>query len=312
VTDNTLLTLADVSKAYGDISALDKISVNLHAGQMLALLGHNGAGKTTLMKIILGLVSVDSGSISVMGQAPGLLNQSIGYVPENVNFYPAMTGYETLTYFARLNGLNRIDAKSIATRLLDSVRLDGARHRPVKQYSKGMKQRLGLAQALLPSTNDGTTYFDPKLLILDEPTVGLDPVATSEFYEMLAQLRLDGCGIIICTHVLPGLEQYIDHALILNRGEVVASGPITSLYEQADLPLTVTPKGLNGSLNEDPLLQPYLQQNGLLKVPASDKMIVLEQLMKKPELEDIFLSTPTLPELYQYYVNRCEENTHGE
>jgi Cu-processing system ATP-binding protein len=309
VTSSTLIELKNLQKSYGRLRALDDVSLKLNAGDMLALLGHNGAGKTTLMKIILGLISLDSGYARILGVEPGKANHAIGYVPENVNFYPALTGLETLTYFARLNGLKKKLAKQVVLDLLESVHLSEAMRRPVKQYSKGMKQRLGLAQALLPSSPNGRDLVQPKLLILDEPTVGLDPIATAEFFDILTGLQQQGCGVIICTHVLPGLEKHIDQALILNKGKVMVTGTIDELHQQANLPVTVIPKGLNGSLTNDPELQAYLTQNGELKVPVSNKLNVMNTLMLKSDLTDIQLNPPTLPELYQHFVQTDTSTT---
>jgi Cu-processing system ATP-binding protein len=299
---DVLIHVNELEKKFGSLAALQNVSFELSEGQMLALLGHNGAGKTTLMKTILGLETADNGIVEVFGLPAGRANYRIGYVPENVSFYPALTGYETLQYFARLNGLSRAVAKDTVNRLLTRVHLANAARRPVKHYSKGMKQRLGLAQALLPSSLGKAKVYDPKLLILDEPTVGLDPVATLEFFDMLAELKQQGCGIVICTHVLPGLEQYLDRALILNQGRVVVQGSITELHEQARLPVKVTPKGLNGSLSQDPELQPYLQQNGLLSVPAEKALGIASRLLSKDALNDLQITAPSLPELYQYFM----------
>ena len=277
---------------------------------MLALLGHNGASKTTLMKIILGLLKPDAGTARVLGQTPGIGKPALGYVPEDVNFYPALTGLETLTYFARLKGLSRRDSDRVSARLLDSVHLHAARTRPVKHYSKGMKQRLGLAQALLPSALDGITYCEPTLLILDEPTVGLDPIATMDFYQLLATLQAHGCGIIICTHVLPGLERFIDTALILSHGTVVASGSISALHKQAQLPTVLHTQGLNGALSQDPILSPFFVNPTQLAVPATHKLAVLEHLLKDKHLTDIHLQSPTLPELYQHFVAHADQESN--
>lgn len=299
MTDRNLIRLKGISKRFGRLAALNEIDLTLNAGTMLALLGHNGAGKTTLMKIILGLLQADSGSVEVLGQAPGTCKHLVGYVPENVSFYPSLSGMETLTYFAKLNGASRAQAKQLATKLLDRVGIDHARTRAVKTYSKGMKQRLGLAQALLG---------EPQLLILDEPTVGLDPVASAELFTLLAELQHKGCGIIICTHVLPGLEQYLDDIMILQQGNSIAYDSLIELQSQAQLPVTIRPRGLNGNLSEDPDLAPYLQQNGLLKVPADNKLAVMQSLLNKQGINDLALEPPSLTELYQYYINEAEEH----
>lgn len=305
--DGLLLSLQGIYKSFDKVHALNDISLTLVSGEMLALLGHNGAGKTTLMKIILGLIKQDSGTANILGKSPGQANQEIGFIPENVSFYPALSGQETLMYFAQLNGLSKKSAKNQVQTLLETVHLIEHKDRPVKQYSKGMKQRLGLAQALLPSSGNGQNSLNPKLLILDEPTVGLDPIATAELFQLLGELQAQGCGIIICTHVLPGLEQFITKALILNRGKVIASGSIDQLLQQANLPSTITPTGLNGALANDATLTPYLQSNGQLKVPSDYIVSVVQHLVSQSGLTNIQVSNPSLPELYQYLVNQTSE-----
>ncbi|EAR08083.1 ABC transporter ATP-binding protein [Reinekea blandensis] len=304
--DQVLIELSQVGKHYDHTEVLQAVDLTLHPGEMLALMGHNGAGKTTLIKLILGLIQADVGQLSVLGCAPGLRNQQIGYVPENVSFYPMLTGRETLEYFARLNGLSRKAARQRSTALLDRVGLSPSADRRVKHYSKGMKQRLGLAQALLPSVHRGGSETAPSLLILDEPTVGLDPIATLDFFRLLAELREQGCGVIICTHVLPGLEPYLDSALILNRGRAVAQGRIDDLFVQADLPVSMAARGLNGSLRSDRVLQQYAQTDDRLVFPASQKLAVLQAALAYPALADIQVVSPGLPELYQHFLTQAE------
>lgn len=313
MSEQPLIQLRNVEKRFNGVHALHNVDLTLHAGQMLALLGHNGAGKTTLMKIILGLLHADSGDVQVLGAGAGQHQAAIGYVPENVSFYPALSGRETLCYFARLKGLSRRDAKVMTEQLLETVKLDSAAsNRPVKTYSKGMKQRLGLAQSLLPSTRHGNDWQWPKLLILDEPTVGLDPIATADFYDLLAGVQSRGCGVIICTHVLPGLERFIDQTLVLNQGKVIAHGSLESLQERANLPVNMFPKGLNGSLKTDPRLQPYLGESGQLRVPSAQKLEVLQHLMQQQALVDVEVQSPTLPQLYQYLINEADQEVQHD
>ncbi|MFQ3230545.1 ABC transporter ATP-binding protein [Reinekea sp.] len=310
MTDTILLRLNNIQKSYQNIQALNGVSLELKAGQMMALLGHNGAGKTTLMKIILGMFPADTGDALILGDQPGVHNHAIGYVPENVNFYPTLTGKETLLYFAQLNGLSKKEANTIAEKLLIDVRLDDAKDRAVKQYSKGMKQRLGLAQALLPATADGKNYVDPSLLILDEPTVGLDPIATAEFYELLANLQLKGCGVIICTHVLPGIEAYIDTALILDHGKAIASGTMSELQSIAELPVTLVASTTGGALEFNDDLAPYQSAENTLRVPINKKLEVLKTLLNHPNVTDIQVNAPMLPEIYQHFAQAG--NAHVE
>ena len=221
--------LENVSYRYDKSPVLHGIDLRLEPGEILGLFGHNGAGKTTCIKLILGLMTPNQGSVSVLGGHAGdpQVSQHIGYLPENVMFYPQLTGREILTHFARLKGASLQQVP----RLLEQVGLGDAMNARTKTYSKGMRQRLGLAQALLG---------EPKLLMLDEPTVGLDPVATADLYRLLRDLRDGGTGIVLCSHVLPGVEPYIDRAAILTNGALKAAGDLAALRRQANMPVTLS------------------------------------------------------------------------
>lgn len=288
-----MIKLHAVHKEYRHVHALKGIDVELQAGEVLGLFGHNGAGKTTTIKLILGLIQPTSGSVRVMGKDPvefPEIKQHIGFLPENVSFYGQLTGLEVLQYFARLKGLS----SDCAADLLARFNLGHAMRRKVATYSKGMRQRLGLAQALLG---------EPKLLLLDEPTVGLDPVATRQFYEHVAALKQQGCTLIICSHVLPGIEPYIDKALIVNQGKVVASGPLADLKRAAHLPVLIDVLG--GELPTDIPGQINMlshQRGARFSVQQDIAKEALSFLSCLPGIESIECHLPSLDELYQHYM----------
>ena len=225
---NNAIEINSLGKQYKGVAALVGVSATVPMGKVIGLLGHNGAGKSTLIKLILGLIEPTSGQVEVLGQSPWgshavALRRRIGYLPESVAFYGNLTGTEVIDYLAKLKRAPRQQVSE----LLKRVGLDSAKNRRVSTYSKGMRQRLGLAQALLAS---------PELVVLDEPTAGLDPQATRELYAILGELRAEGHSVLVSSHVLAELEPHIDSALILRQGELLAAGSVSELRRQSGLP----------------------------------------------------------------------------
>lgn len=287
-----------LAKRYGDLAALDGISAVVPRGQVIGLLGHNGAGKSTLIKLILGLIAPSGGRLEVLGQSPWrahALRRRIGYLPESATFYGNLTGRELLDYLARLKQAPRAQ---IAT-LLDRVGLAHAADRRIGTYSKGMRQRLGLAQALLGS---------PDLVLLDEPTTGLDPQATRELYRIVGELRADGRCVLVSSHLLAELEPHIDGALILRQGKLLAAGSLHALGEQAALPAQVLLRTHEQAMPE---LLARLETGGLsaqprpdgrleLQVPRASKLRMLRELLADPAIVDLDVREPTLAQLYDW------------
>ncbi|NOQ93143.1 MAG: ATP-binding cassette domain-containing protein [Methylophaga sp.] len=299
-----IVELQQVGKHYQGVEALNSIDLSLQQGEVLGLFGHNGAGKTTTIKLILGLIKPTAGQVRVFGEDPTgdnayQLRRQLGFLQENVSFYQQMTGREVLRYFAKLKGC---DKKQVSD-LLEEVGLDHAAMRRVKTYSKGMRQRLGLAQALLGQ---------PKLLLLDEPTVGLDPIATQDFYHGIAKLKAQGSTIILCSHVLAGVEKYIDRALILGQGHLLAEGSLATLTEKTDLPVTFSLQGSNLQLPID-LQANSSAINGGYKVQVSQqqKMATLQQLLAISSLENIDIHMPSLEDIYTHYMNDVQHGEHA-
>lgn len=295
-TKNAVVSLENVSKHYKDLKALSGVNLQLAQGEVLGLFGHNGAGKTTMMKLILGVVSPEFGKVSVMGMQPDdksawHMRAKMGYLPENVMFYEQLTGLEVLTYFSKLKGKNKAHAKQ----LLEQVGISHAQNRPVKTYSKGMRQRLGLAQAFIG---------EPKLLLLDEPTVGLDPNATAEFYRSVDELKTQGTSVILCSHVLPGVEQHIDRAMIISGGKTLALGTIAQLRSQANLPVKIKHQGLDSDIASNSLLADFIHNEDSLLVPEHEKVNVLRQLLSNQSLTDVAVESANLEQVYQYYLSQ--------
>ncbi len=224
----TVLKINAVGKTYGTLETVRDVNLSVNAGERVALLGHNGAGKTTLMRMILGLTPISAGMIRVLGNAPGskASRSVIGYLPESVAFHAALTGREQLRHFARLKSVK----PRAADDLLDRVGLSDAADRKIRTYSKGMRQRIGLAQALLGR---------PKLALLDEPTSGLDPISRHQFYDVVDELAQGGTAVLLSSHALTELEARTDRIAIMSKGRLVADSNLSDLRHAARLPISV-------------------------------------------------------------------------
>src|SRR5947209_6732365 len=219
-----LFALHDVTKTYGRITALRQLSVDVPVGAV-GLLGPNGAGKTTLIRALLGLISIDSGGGQVLGMDIDSrrldIRQAVGFVPEDECLFPGAPGVEFVSYAGELCGMSRADAMQRAHEVLNYVGLGEARYRNVESYSSGMKQRLKLASAIV---------HDPRLVILDEPTNGMDPSGRQEIIELARDLAHNkGMSVLFSSHLLPDVEAVCEHVIVLGRGQLLAQGHIKAL-----------------------------------------------------------------------------------
>lgn len=291
------VSASHISHRFADFTALNNVSFEVERGQTMALLGHNGAGKSTLIKILLGLLKPSAGEVTVLGQSLKSHNQradlKIGYLPENVSFYDKLTGKEILSYFAALKGV----AKGRVNELIAEFGLEYAQDRALKTYSKGMKQRLGFAQAIL---------CQPELLLLDEPTVGLDPVASQFLYGKIDELKQQGCGVIVCTHELSLIENNIDVALILAKGQALAQGNLTDLRRNSGLKTRLTSANLSAWVAQEPRLAAFYTDDALL-VDLESKPQVLQLLMSQCQGFDFSLKEPTLADIYHFYMSQNKQ-----
>jgi Cu-processing system ATP-binding protein len=297
---NPTVSIDGVEKRYGAVRALREVSFDLLPGRLSALVGHNGAGKTTLIKLMLGLIRADRGRVRVLGEDPAAgefsARRALGYLPENVAFNAALTGRETLAFYARLKRI----APQAAWALLDRVGIADAADRRVGTYSKGMRQRLGLAQALLGR---------PRVLLLDEPTTGLDPALRQTFYEILNELRDDGATVLISSHALNELEDRAEHVLIMNRGVLAAQGTLAELRALSQLPIRIAvevapdgapPAWLAGASAVN-------SHHHVVLVPDdARKMDLLRAAAADPRVGNIEISAPTLDDLYAHFLRTQE------
>lgn len=291
-----------VTKQFGEVCAVAGVDLAVQEGEIFGLIGHNGAGKSTLFKMMLGLLPANSGEIRIQGQPIQertfrQMRRAIGYLPENVVFYDNLTGLETLHFFADLKGAD----KAQCTALLEKVGLKPAAGRRVRGYSKGMRQRLGFAQAMLGN---------PKILFLDEPTNGLDPEGIREFYRILGEMRRQGTTIILTSHILSEIQERVDRLAIMKLGKIQATGTVQELRDRMSLPLLVQITMEPGTVVE---LQSMLAALGLAGERASDNQLVVhcprEAKMKllsalsrlEGKISDLQLREPSLEDLFLGY-----------
>lgn len=293
MSERPIVDLRGVVKKYGRVQVLGPVDLTINAGEKIALIGHNGAGKTTLFKIVLGLAGASEGSVAIMEQTPGAgsVRAQTAFLPENLAFHDALTGSEQLRLFCRLKGAN----DEVET-LMRRVGLRDAMDRRIKTYSKGMRQRLGLAQLLIGK---------PKLAILDEPTSGLDPISRMQFYDILAELSDNGAAVLMSSHVLTELEARTDRIVILRGGSIVADGSLSQLRRRADLPVRLKVHAREGAADTIRRDLGGRKVNGRaveIAVSAADKVARLHSITGRAEaIEDVDVIEPSLEDLYRFY-----------
>ncbi len=273
-TQNLVVKCVSLTKIFKDfwlrnrVKAVNEIDLDIYRGEVFGLLGPNGSGKSTTIKLILGLLHPTSGRIAVFGRHPRDVKnkQRIGYLPEESYLYPFLNAYETLEYYARLFHQKRDIRRSRIETLLEMVGLQHVARRPVGEYSKGMQRKVGLAQALIN---------DPDLLILDEPTSGMDPIATADVKRVITSLAQRGKTILLCSHLLADVEDVTDRVAIMYGGKVRRYGPIDELLEEHDRTVISTPAL---SPEEEERVLATLEREGITDVSISRPRQKLETL----------------------------------
>lgn len=227
VIDNCVVRTNNLTKKYGAFVAVNHLNLEVQAGEVFGLLGPNGAGKTTTILMLLGLTEPTSGSVRVLGLDPARqplqVKSRVGYLPDQVGFYDELTARENLTYIARLNGIPGSQIDRRVSDALARVGLDKAESKRVSVFSRGMRQRLGLADVLIKQ---------PQLIIMDEPTSGLDPEASHEFLEMIRSLKEEGITILLSSHLLYQVQAVCDRVGLFNHGKMVLEGTVHDLAQR--------------------------------------------------------------------------------
>jgi ABC-2 type transport system ATP-binding protein len=233
--DNDAVIQTDkLTKVYTDffgrprVKAVDELTLSVHRGEVLGLLGPNGSGKTTTTKLLLGLLFPTSGTATVLGKPSTdvSVKEHIGFLPEESYLYRFLDADETLDFYGRLFRIPRAERRKRIGQLIEMVGLSDARHRQLKEYSKGMSRRLGLAQALIN---------DPKVIFLDEPTSGLDPIGSREVKDMILRLKGEGKTVLLCSHLLADVEDVCDRIAMLVKGRLRRIGDVRDLLAIKDM-----------------------------------------------------------------------------
>lgn len=298
-----MLELMDVSKTYSSgfipkkVTALDSLSLNIRPGEVYAFLGPNGAGKTTAIKLILGIIFADSGSIKIDGIdfTQKAARQKIGYLPDQPFFYDDLSALEYLQFAGQLYGLSKQEIKLRSDDLITKVGLKGHEKRRLRTYSRGMLQRLGMAQALI---------HDPDLLIFDEPMAGLDPIGRKEFRDLILSLKEQGKTIFFSSHILADAEMISDRVGILFNGRLVREMEMFELQAEKNQGLELTFQFFSDrevDTTKAPLEIDLFDQSGVIHLKDQKSVFdavrwveesggtILSVSPKRKTLEDIFL-----------------------
>jgi ABC-2 type transport system ATP-binding protein len=273
-----VIEIRNLSKVYRDfwgrpkVRALNALSLDIRKGEVFGLLGPNGSGKTTTLKLLLGLLFPTEGEVSIMGKSAADVskNERIGYLPEESYLYRFLNAYETLDFYGRLFNMTPAQRKERSEKLLDLVKLaPQARRRQLKEYSKGMTRRIGVAQALIN---------DPDLVMLDEPTSGLDPLGNRDMKDLILDLKAQGKTVLMCSHLLADVQDVCDRIAILYGGELKVMGRVDELLKAQDRTQINTSLLSEAAVRE---VQEVLKRHGADVVNIDQPTASLEDLFLK-------------------------------
>lgn len=319
--EQAIIAIHGLSKTYGSLKAVDNLNLTIRQGEIFGLLGPNGAGKSTTILMLLGLTEPTAGTAHICGldasRNPIPVKRKVGYMPDNVGFYNELSALENLKYIGRLNGIPENEVENTAREMLISVGLESAIHKKAGTFSRGMKQRLGLADVLIKR---------PEVIILDEPTLGIDPAGVRDFLELIRQLNQEqGITILLSSHHLHQVQQVCSRVGIFVGGQLLAEGSVETLAAnlfQADPHVVqVTLRNAFKASSEE-----LLQLPGVTKVSIADTTVEISgQQDITPEIVRYFVHkgcdvtgvqkrTYGLDEIYQRYFenNLKDKEVHNE
>lgn len=321
--EQPIIELKGLTKYYGSLKAVDNLHLSVNKGEIFGLLGPNGAGKSTTILMLLGLTEPSAGEAYICGynatSNPIPVKRKVGYMPDNVGFYNSLTTLENLIYIGRLNGIPEKEVEGRARDMINEVGLGAVMNKKAGTFSRGMKQRLGLADVLIKQ---------PEIIIMDEPTLGIDPAGVQEFLELIRQLsRQQGLTVLLSSHHLHQVQQVCDRVGIFVAGQLLAEGNIESLaaglFKSEPFVVQVTVK--ESFFKPADLEKEILQLSAITKVTIGDKSVeIFCQEDITPDIVRFFVhkefdvtgvqkKTYGLNEIYQrYFENNLKENVPNE
>jgi ABC-2 type transport system ATP-binding protein len=297
-----VLSIVDARKSFGTVKALDGASLELREGELLALLGPNGAGKTTLIRAIAGRVRLDGGEIRVFGRLVDgrRTPPELGIVPQEIAVYPLMTARENLRAFGGLHGLSGGELTRQVGWALESTGLNDRADEPVRQFSGGMRRRLNIACGVL---------HRPRIVLLDEPTVGVDPQSRDRIYDMLAELATGGASLLVTTHHLEEAEARCSRTVIIDHGKAIAAGTLTELVEQTVGRYKLVTLRLDASAPIVPATDIDASDARILRARMRDVAIELPPLLDRVRhagrsVDDVDVRGPSLQSVFIHLTGR--------
>lgn len=312
---SVVIETKDLTKTYEagffsgqEVHALKNMNLQINTGEIFAYLGPNGSGKTTTIKMMLSLIFPTSGSIEILGRKDirsSEVKRQIGYLPEGAYYPEFLKGEEVLRFYGQLYGLSGEDLEQRVAKTLDIVSMTYARNRLIRGYSKGMRQRIGLAQALLS---------DPTILILDEPTTGLDPLARKEMRDILANLRDEGKTLLISSHELQEVELISDRVAIIYRGEMQISGTLTELLTDRDVTIeadSITPAAQAKLEQLNIKAEDITKERSLLHIPSGMSLYDAVEVCKQENI-NILSVAPRRETLEELFVRTVGDASRAE
>ncbi|MEZ2445761.1 ABC transporter ATP-binding protein [Chitinophaga sp. RCC_12] len=321
--EQPIIEINGLTKYYGSLKAVDNLHLTIGKGEIFGLLGPNGAGKSTTILMLLGLTEPSAGEARICGlnasRNPIPVKRKVGYMPDSVGFYNELTALENLTYIGRLNGIPETEVTGVARNMLEEVGLGAAIHKKTGAFSRGMKQRLGLAEVLIKQ---------PEVIILDEPTLGIDPTGVRDFLELIRQLnQRQGLTILLSSHHLHQVQQVCNRVGIFVGGHLLAEGNIetlaANLFNTAPFMVQVTiktPINDAGALEKELLQMPAVSKvnadGTLVEISGQENItpdIVRFFVGKGFDVTGVQQKSYGLDEIYQqYFENNLKENTSNE